>query len=87
MRLRLDSAALYAAVDGARRGQQLSWRAVASETGLCVSTLKRLRHGHPPDAHGLLTLLVWSGLLPEEVAVEDAEPAPERGRTPTGTGR
>lgn len=58
---RLDTAALYTALDVVRRHRDMSWRDIAVETGVAPSTLTRIGQGHCPDADGLLSLLVWLG--------------------------
>jgi transcriptional regulator with XRE-family HTH domain len=56
---RLDVPELYRLLDTQRRARGMSWRDVAEAVGLSPSTLTRLRHNHAPDAHGLVSLLVW----------------------------
>jgi transcriptional regulator with XRE-family HTH domain len=58
---RLDTDALYVALDRKRRGQRQRWRDVATEAGVSPSTLTRIGHGRRPDADGLARLLVWLG--------------------------
>lgn len=59
---RLDVPALHQALDKQRQTRGLSWRQVARECGLAASTLTRLDDGHAPDAHSLVSMLVWLGL-------------------------
>lgn len=58
----LDVPELYRRLDVRRRERGLSWRAVGRELGLASSTFTRLSQGFAPDAHALVTLLVWLGL-------------------------
>lgn len=59
---RLDVPELHQLLDTQRRARGLSWRGIARETGLGSSTLTRIRHGQAPDAHALVSLLVWLNL-------------------------
>lgn len=60
-RWRLDTSALYTSLDVVRRAKGISWRDIATETGLSASTLTRLGQGTHPDADGLVSLLAWLG--------------------------
>jgi transcriptional regulator with XRE-family HTH domain len=57
-----DAEAFYAALDGQRQSQQLTWKKVAEESGVSASTLTRLAQGRRPDVDSMAALLVWSGL-------------------------
>lgn len=59
---RLDVPELHRVLDTQRAARGLSWRAVARETGLASSTLTRINHGQAPDAHALVSLIVWLDL-------------------------
>ena len=56
---RLDPEALYEDLDDRRQERGLSWRAIARETDLSPMVFSRLKQGTAPDAHAVLTLLVW----------------------------
>lgn len=58
---RLDGAALYNAVD-AKRGKEVSWRALGRDLGISQSTFTRLKDGHDITGDTLVTLLVWLDL-------------------------
>jgi transcriptional regulator with XRE-family HTH domain len=58
----LDVPALYAALDRQRAAAGLSWRQVASETGVSPSTYSRMVYGKHPDADALCSIIVWLGL-------------------------
>jgi len=64
-RWRLDTGALYQALDTVRRHRGESWRDMARELGLAPSTFSRLAPGSDcqavPGADALVTLLVWLG--------------------------
>lgn len=57
-----DQSAFYAAIDAKRQGRRLTWKQVASESGVGASTLTRMGQGKGPDAKGLASLVAWSGL-------------------------
>lgn len=59
---RLDVRALYAALDHARRSQDMSWRAVAGEAGVSPSTLTRLGQRKRPDVDSFGALVQWLGI-------------------------
>jgi len=67
---RLDSAALFAALDQHRRAQGLSWTALARLTGVSVATIRRIEHGRRMEVDGLLALVGWLG-VPVETFVRD----------------
>lgn len=56
---RLDVPELHRLLDTQRRRRGLSWRDVADACGLNSSTMSRIAQGHAPDAHGLVSLIVW----------------------------
>jgi transcriptional regulator with XRE-family HTH domain len=63
---RFDTAALYAALDAQRHARAMSWREVADETSVSVSTLTRTAQGGRMEADGVMFMLQWLG-LPAEV--------------------
>ena len=67
---RLDSTALFAALDQQRRTQGLSWTALARQTGVSVATIRRIEHGGRMEVDGLLALVAWLG-VPVETFVRD----------------
>lgn len=56
---RLDVPELYRRLDAQRTARGMSWRDLAEETGISASGFTRIGHGRAPDAHALVTLLVW----------------------------
>lgn len=58
----LDAPELYRRLDVKRQERGISWRAVGRETGISPMIFTRLKQDHSPDAHTLLTLLVWLDL-------------------------
>ena len=69
----------YAALDGRRAEQGVSWRQVAGQAGVSQSTLTRLAQGKRPDVDSLAKLANWSqlsvdGFITRSNAVVDKEP-------------
>lgn len=62
----IDTAALYSALDAARQGRHLSWRALAGEIGVSPSLLSRLGNGLKPDTDGFVTIIAWLRLPAED---------------------
>jgi transcriptional regulator with XRE-family HTH domain len=56
---RINVSALYAALDGARRSRNISWRQLAGEVGCSPSTMTRLANGYRPDADAFMSLTQW----------------------------
>ena len=59
--IRFDSKALYVALDERRSALGLSWKQVASEAGVSVSTLTRTRLGGRLEVDGMLAMVSWLG--------------------------
>lgn len=59
---RLDVPELHRRLDTHRQDLGLSWRGVARQTGLSISTLVRIGNGHSIEADALVSLLVWLDL-------------------------
>jgi transcriptional regulator with XRE-family HTH domain len=57
-----DTEAFYAAIDAQRQAKKLTWKQVATQSGVSASTLTRMAQGRSPDVDGLAALLEWSGL-------------------------
>ena len=58
---RFDSKALYSALDAERESRGISWKQVAHETGVSVSTITRTRQGGRMEVDGVLALVGWLG--------------------------
>ena len=56
---RFDSEALYKALDDKRRSLQMSWRQVADEIGVGVSTITRTQGGGRMEVDGMLAMVAW----------------------------
>lgn len=57
-----DSDGFYVALDLERTARKLTWKEVASESGVSASTLTRMKQGKRPDVDSLAALSTWSGL-------------------------
>jgi len=75
---RLDTDALYAALNAARNTRGLSWRQLAAEVGVSPSTMTRLANGQRPDVDAFAALVGWLGQPADSFLVSDAQPAGEQ---------
>jgi transcriptional regulator with XRE-family HTH domain len=73
----VDVAALYAALDGKRQAEGLSWRGLAQMLEITPSTFTRMAQGRRPDVDTFATLLRWLG-TPVEAFMEPSVPAVEQ---------
>ena len=71
--LRFDAKALYRALDERRASLDLTWKEVAAQMGVSVSTLTRTRLGGRLEVDGALTMVSWLGRTVESFAREVAE--------------
>jgi hypothetical protein len=55
--VRFDSKALYAALDARRGAHGMTWRQVASATGVSATTMTRLRAGGRLEVDGMLAMV------------------------------
>lgn len=60
-RTRIDSSALYRALEARRVRDGLSWRDVARRSGVSPALLTRLKGGASPDSEKLCALCDWLG--------------------------
>lgn len=58
---RLDVAELHAQLDAQRQARRLWWSDVCHAAGVPPAVLHRIADGYPPDAHALVSLLLWLG--------------------------
>ena len=49
-----------------RRGDELSWRDVATEVGVSASTLTRMAQGASPDVEGFGKMVRWLGVTADD---------------------
>lgn len=62
---RFDSKALYYALDEKRQSREMTWRQVASEIGVSVSTITRTQNGGRMEVDGMLAMVAWLGVSVE----------------------
>jgi transcriptional regulator with XRE-family HTH domain len=74
---RLDTEALFAALDAERKSRKLSWRQLAAEVGVSPSTMTRLANGQRPDVDAFAALVRWLGQSADSFLVSDAAPSRE----------
>lgn len=58
----LDVPELYRRLDARRVAKGLRWKDVAEIVGISAPTFSRIASGSAPDAHALVSLLVWLDL-------------------------
>lgn len=61
-----DAVAFFAALDEKRIERAITWRMVATESGVGPSTLTRLSQGKRPDVDSLALLVDWGGLRADD---------------------
>ena len=71
--LRLDSNALYQALDERRVTLGLSWKQVAAQVGVSASTLTRTRLAGRLEVDGTLAMVSWLGRTVESFTREVPE--------------
>jgi transcriptional regulator with XRE-family HTH domain len=71
--LRFDAKALYRALDERRVSLDLTWKEVAAQMGVSISTLTRTRLGGRLEVDGTLAMVSWLGRTVESFAREVAE--------------
>ena len=49
-------------MDSERRSRRLTWKDVATQSGVSASTLTRLSQGRQPDVNSLAALTSWLGM-------------------------
>src|SRR5262249_13651861 len=76
-----DLHALQAALDARRAALGLSWAALAAEPGVSAATLAGLGTRPVAEGDGVIRVVAWLGLRPEEF-VPGRQLAPDEGRLP-----
>ena len=64
-----DLAALFRAVEAERERRGLSWTALSRSVGVSASTIRRFAEADDAEADGVLALVRWLGVTPEEFVV------------------
>jgi len=68
---RLNSKALYEALNQQRLARDLTWRQVAAEIGVSVTTITRIKNGGRMEVDGMLAMVGWLQ-VPVETFVLDS---------------
>ena len=73
---RFDSQALYEALNQQRLAQGLTWREVAAEIGVSVTTITRIKDGGRMEVDGMLAMVDWLNLPVERFVreIRDSQP-------------
>jgi transcriptional regulator with XRE-family HTH domain len=61
-----DLGELFERVDRVRRASGQSWASLARQVGMAASTIRRFERAADAEADGVLTLVAWLGVPPEE---------------------
>ena len=56
-------------IDEARRDRDLTWSEIAQEVGVSTSTIRRFATASDAEADGVLALIGWLGIAPEQFVV------------------
>lgn len=67
---RFNSKALYDALNNERLARELTWREVADQIGVSVTTITRIKSGGRMEVDGMLAMVWWLG-VPVETFVSD----------------
>ena len=67
-----DLRELFRAIDAERDRHGLSWEALAREVGVAASTIRRFGVADDAEADGVLALIRWLGVAPEDYVRGDA---------------
>jgi transcriptional regulator with XRE-family HTH domain len=68
---RFDSKALYQALNEQRVARNLTWREVADQIGVSVTTITRIKSGGRMEVDGMLAMVGWL-CVPVETFVRDS---------------
>ena len=61
-----DLGRLFHSIDAERGMRKLSWAALSREVGVSTSTIRRFGAAHDAEADGVLALVRWLGVPPED---------------------
>lgn len=61
-----DGNAFYRSLERTVATRGVTWKQVATDTGVSASTLTRMAQGRKPDAASLAALSAWAGLNPSD---------------------
>lgn len=65
-----DLRLLFCAIDSEREREHLSWAALARAVGVSSSTIRRFADADDAEADGVLALVRWLGVAPEDYVVD-----------------
>ncbi len=69
---RFDLAELSRWIDDERSDRQLTWAALSKQVGVAASTIRRFSSADDAEADGVLALVGWLGVEPEQFVVNSA---------------
>jgi transcriptional regulator with XRE-family HTH domain len=61
-----DAGGFYSALDAVRITRRMTWKDVATATGISASTLTRMAQGRRPDVDSLAVLANWANLSTDD---------------------
>jgi transcriptional regulator with XRE-family HTH domain len=61
-----DAEGFFQAIDATRRARRVTWKDVASASGISASSLTRMAQGKRPDVDTLAALATWSGITTDQ---------------------
>lgn len=64
-----DLAELGRSIDHARSDRHLTWAALSKQVGVAASTIRRFSTASDAEADGVLALVAWLGVAPEQFVV------------------
>lgn len=68
----LDLTLLSLHIDEARARGDLTWSGISREVGVAVSTIRRFTTASDAEADGVLALIGWLGVAPEQFVVDSS---------------
>ena len=74
---RFNLPGLFLSIDAERKRLGLSWAALSRKVGVAGSTIRRLEQCEDAEADGVLALVRWLGVAPEDF-VDGGSAGPER---------
>lgn len=80
--LRFDLARLWRMIDVERAARGMTWASLSREVRVSAATIRRLARAEDAEADGILALVGWLGVAPEEFVVTstvDGSPLPPAG--------
>lgn len=67
---RFDLSELSRWIDEARAERHLTWAAISQQVGFATSTIRRFASASDAEADGVLALIGWLGVAPEQFVVK-----------------